>query len=111
VDRRFVPALLLISGGVLVWAAAFLASYAFAAVACARGFADATLLGVAVVPAASGAATLAAAAGIVAVARRALRRSDPPSAAIRDAALVVCVLGAIGVIWNALPPLLVAARC
>ena len=113
-EQRFSAAVFLLTGGVLVWLAAFLAAYVFAAVVCARGFADQTVLGFAIVPAAAGASSLAALAGIAEIAAGALRRpsrQSGPSRAIRDVALVVCLLGATGVLWNALPAFLVAARC
>lgn len=91
------------------WAAAFPAASVFSAVACSRGFADATVLGLGIVPAVAGLANLAAFSGIAAVATVAHRCSVPP--ALRHVALVVCLLGAAGVLWNVLPIVLVAARC
>src|SRR3546814_6226724 len=46
--------------GRLIWAAHFLLIYGFAALACARGFADVRLLGAGVVPLIVGAATAVA---------------------------------------------------
>ena len=109
VERRLFPTLFMLTGGVLIWAAAFLAAYAFSAVACARGFADATVLGLEIVLAVAGLASLAAFAGIAVVAAVAQRSSVPP--ALRHVALVVCLIGTAGVLWNALPIVLVAARC
>src|SRR5262245_43862642 len=107
--QRFSPTVFMLTGGVLIWAAAFLAAYVFTAVACARGFADATLLGLAIVPVAAGIASLAAVAGIAAVSAIARRRNVSP--VLRDVALVVCLLGGVGVVWDALPAVIVAARC
>lgn len=48
-QHRFTTTTFLLTGGLLVWMADFVFVYVFAAVACARGFADATLLGLPVV--------------------------------------------------------------
>lgn len=41
-SRGFAGTLLYVTGGILVWAANFLVTYVFTAVACARGFASGT---------------------------------------------------------------------
>jgi len=113
-EQRFSGIVFTLTGGLLIWAAAFLGAYVFASVACARGFANAAVLGIAIVPAGVGVASFAALAGIGAVTANILRRSsraNDASPAIRDVALIVCLLGATGIVWNALPAFIVAARC
>ncbi|MBA3326158.1 MAG: hypothetical protein H0T41_13115 [Rhodobacteraceae bacterium] len=68
---RALPRLLLLLGGLLVWGAHFLLIYVFAALACARAFADARLFGVGVVPATILAATVAALLAVAWLRRRA----------------------------------------
>jgi hypothetical protein len=67
---RFPRTALFIAAGLLIWAADFLFIYIFAAVACARGYADATVLGLGIVPLASGLATLIAGAASLAIITR-----------------------------------------
>ena len=109
VEPRIATTFFTLAGGVLAWAAAFLASYVTAALACARGFADTTVLGLEIVPLAVGVASFAALAGIAGVAAKA--RAGAMDAALREVALIVCLVGVAGVLWNALPALLVGARC
>jgi hypothetical protein len=59
-ERSFAPRLLLASASLLVWGAHFLFIYIFAALACARAFADLRLIGVGVVPLAILTSTIAA---------------------------------------------------
>jgi hypothetical protein len=68
----------------LIWAADLLLVYVFAAVACARGFADVQVSGVGIVLFAQFVSFLAAA---------------------------LAALGMIGIVWTALPPVLLAADC
>ena len=49
-NRALTPRLLFLTGGLIIWAARFLFAYIFTALACARGFADITILGVGIVP-------------------------------------------------------------
>ncbi len=49
-QHRFAPTTFLICGGLLAWMAAFMLVYVFAAVACARGFADIRIMGLPIVP-------------------------------------------------------------
>lgn len=60
VERSFALRLLLASASLLVWGAHFLFIYIFAALACARAFADLRLIGVGVVPLAILTSTIAA---------------------------------------------------
>jgi hypothetical protein len=48
-QHRFTPTMFLVAGGLLAWMADFVLVYVFAAVACARGFADASVFGLPVV--------------------------------------------------------------
>ena len=107
--QRLSRTIFMLTGGVLIWAAGFLAAYVFAAVACAGGFADASVLGLPIVPAAVGLTALTAFAGIAALAAKARASDIAPT--LRHVALVVCLLGAAGVLWNALPAVIVTARC
>jgi hypothetical protein len=113
-EPRLTPVAVLLAGGLLVWAGVFLFSYVFAALACARGFAGARFAGFGVVPVAVTVATLAGLFAIAILATRARRQSDSSAGrrpALRAIALFVCVLAATGLVWNALPAILVSAGC
>lgn len=69
----FTATTLLILGGLLVWMADFVVVYVFAAVACARGFADVSWLGVPIVTATTIVASLIAGAITVLLVRRGYR--------------------------------------
>jgi hypothetical protein len=115
---HFARAIRLLCGGLLVWAALFLFTYIFAAIACARGFSYALWFGLGVVP-----LILLLAAGIslgvlYVIARRAdrlqdgiARRSDDTRRVVSHVATLVCALALIAIAWNALPVLLTASRC
>ncbi len=60
VKKGFAPRLLLASAGLLIWGSHFLFIYIFAALACARAFADLRLLGIGIVPFAIGISTVVA---------------------------------------------------
>ena len=115
----FAPRIFLITGGLLIWAASFLVNYVFAAVACARGFADVQWLGIGLLTLVLTSVNLIAIAGLALVAMRARRvgrASFAPGMATRDGAAasiacIVCLLGGIAIAWNALPPLLVGTHC
>ncbi len=83
-DRSFTRTAFVVWSGLLIWAADFLLVYVFAAVACARGFADVQVSGVGIVLFAQFVSFLAAA---------------------------LAALGMIGIVWTALPPVLLAADC
>ena len=72
-QHRFAATSFLIFGGLLVWMADFVFVYVFAAVACAKGFADASLLGLPVVTVVTLLASLLAGVVTVLVARRGYR--------------------------------------
>src|SRR3546814_15575902 len=69
--------------GLLIWAAHFLLIYGFAALACARGFADVRLLGAGVVPLIVGAATAVAILAVAAMLLLALLGPGKENAAAR----------------------------
>jgi hypothetical protein len=115
-EPRFAPAAAWVWGGLLSWAAYFLAIYVFAALACERGFAGTRLAGVAVVPLAAVLGllvTLAVNARLALVARARLRASpERPSSAFRDfLAWALALLGALALVWTALPLLLLQTGC
>ena len=103
------------TAGVLIWAADFLFIYVFAALACARGFASHSVLGVGIVPFASAVST-AVAVGATLWALRALRRTVSAEAAAERAfrarmTLAVILLGLIAVGMTALPGVMVRGTC
>ncbi|HWK50400.1 MAG TPA: hypothetical protein VNR40_10965, partial [Steroidobacter sp.] len=71
--RPFTRTAFLILGGLLVWMADFVIVYVFAAVACARGFADVSWLGVPIVVSMTLLISLIAGAVTVLIARRGYR--------------------------------------
>lgn len=75
-QHRFTATSFLVVGGLLVWMADFVFVYVFAAVACARGFADVSLLGLPVVTLATLLSSLIAAAITVLIVRRGYRLSS-----------------------------------
>ena len=99
--------------GPLIWAAHLFALYAFTALACARRFADLSWLGVGVVPwAISGATVVAAAATLLAIrlALRDRRRSNGnASHFLHWLTAALGGLALLGILWEALPALLVPA--
>jgi hypothetical protein len=72
-QHRFTATTFLVLGGLLVWMADFLFVYVFAAVACARGFADASALGLPVVTLATLISSIVAGAITVWIIRRGYR--------------------------------------
>jgi hypothetical protein len=107
-------AVLLSLAGLVIWAGHFTANYAVSAVACERGLAGRALLGVPIVPLWVGLTTLAALALLALVLRPALRL---PGARVVDGgeaeprftrwfAGSSAVLAAVGVVFQAVPVLL-----
>ncbi|MCC6534779.1 MAG: hypothetical protein IT531_19715 [Burkholderiales bacterium] len=112
--------LLLLTGGLLIWAGLFLFSYILAALACARGFADSAWLGVGVVPLGLVLAAVAAMAGLLRLIRHArrlgarvqhARRLDDTAGVSADVARMVCLLAAIAIAWHVLPVLISGTHC
>lgn len=108
---RFVPALLFMFAGLLVWAAHLLAVYVFTAIACARGLGRAQFLGLDAVPlfvlAATAAAALALLAILVAAFRMPSEGGDWPRF-LRWIAGAGAGLSLVAVLWQGLPALLVS---
>lgn len=72
-QQRFATTAFLLLGGLLVWMANFVFVYVFAAIACARGFADASVLGLPIVTMMTLLASLLAGAVTLSIARRGYR--------------------------------------
>lgn len=77
-QHRFTATSFLIFGGLLVWMADFVFVYVFAAVACAKGFADANLLGLPIVTVVTLLASLLAGVITVLILRRGYRLHNAP---------------------------------
>lgn len=121
IEPRFPRTTLKVTAGLLIWAADFLFIYVFAALACARGYAHATVLGFGIVPFVSTVATAvaagASAAVIIAGAHRAATAASPASDDATTSmflgrlAMIVAMLALIAVALTGLPGLLVAQTC
>jgi hypothetical protein len=117
VAHRFTPTAFLIWSGLLIWMGNFLFAYSFAALACARRFAETEILGFAVVPLVSTASSILSGLAIVAVMWTRVRRlreeasADANSRFISFVTLGVGGLALLALVWIALPPLLANARC
>jgi hypothetical protein len=114
VQHRFTPTTFFIMGALLTWMAHFTVIYVFAAVACARGFADLTVLTLPVVPAFTIAASLLAVAITVALVHRGyshLRRTalDEHTRFIGFVAFATGAIALVGLVWLLLPALVVTA--
>jgi uncharacterized membrane protein YhaH (DUF805 family) len=98
------------AAGLLIWAADFLFIHIFAAVACARGFADLTVLGAGIVPLASFVASvlaLVATGAIIAMGVRRAREGDPSNGAfVGSLAAIAALLALIAIVFTGLPGLL-----
>jgi hypothetical protein len=95
----------------LIWAAHFLAIYAFTAIACERGLASTRVLEIGIVSWAIGVATLAAAVAIVMLIRAAMRGGahsrDGALAFVHWISAATAGLALVAIVWEALPVLLV----
>ena len=107
---RFPLTALFTAAGLLIWAADFLFIYIFAAIACARGYADLTVFGAGIVPLVSFVATVAAlvATGLVirAGARRAGTGGPSSGAFLGGVAAIAALLALIAILFTGLPVLL-----
>ena len=116
-QHRFASTTLFIGSSLLIWMADFLFVYVFAALACARGFANSELFGISIVPLVTTASTLLAAlatAAVIWMAASRLRRkstADRHARFIHRVALGAGVLALLALAWLALPPLIAVARC
>lgn len=113
-ERSFAPRVLLASAGLLVWGAHFLFIYVFAALACARAFADLRLIGIGVVPLAILASTVAALLLLAGLAVRAWRTENRVLAAdpdtprfLRHLGAALTVYSAAAILLQALPALII----
>jgi hypothetical protein len=103
-----------LTGALLAWAADFLFVYAFAAVACARGYAGNTVAGIGIVPFASIAASLVAAGLTFWLLRAAARDKAEKHGNTLFTSTTVLAVGAlamIAIVLTALPALLVRGVC
>ena len=101
--------------GLLVFAAYFIATYVFVALACEHGFAQLRLAGISVVPLAAACGlfvALTVTAALAVAARKHLRTGRPRVTAFADfLAWALALLGVLAMIWTALPPLLLRTGC
>jgi hypothetical protein len=103
-------------GGLLVWMAAFVAVYVFAALACARGFADVSWAGLPIVTLMTLLASLLAGAATIAIVRRGYRlqkeaTTDEPSRFIGFVALASGGIALIALMLLVLPALFADIQC
>ena len=114
-EPSFARTTVLVTAGLLTWAADFLFIYAFAAIACARGFHDRDVLGVGLVPVVSAAATMVAASVTAALVIHAMRGRRRPAGETRvfvvGAAIGAGALALIAILLTGLPGLLVRGTC
>lgn len=116
-DRhKFTPTALLIWSGLLIWMADFLFVYVFAALACARRFADADVLGVGIVPFTTIIVTAVAGLATAAVTWSAARRLQQASTDRHSRFIFFVTAGAgglalIGLLWVAIPALVLSTNC
>jgi hypothetical protein len=108
---------LLTLGGMIAWAVQFTIVYGATSTLCGRGWADATLLGIGVVPFAifsTTLVTLAAAAILLIVSLRAERqwRDQPASATdvfLSQTGVLINGLSLIAILWNGVPAFILPA--
>lgn len=113
-EHRFLSTTLFIAGSLLIWIADFTIVYVFAALACARGFADVRVLGLPTVPVVTILSSIVSAiATFVLFHKAALILRDTAASEhsrfIGFVALTTSVLAMIALVLLALPPLIVSA--
>lgn len=113
-QRRFTSTTFLLTGALLVWLADFAIVYVFAAVACARGFADLEAFGLPLVPAVTTLASLSAGVVTVWLLRRGYRTHhataiDEHGRFIGFVTLTTSAIALIALVMLMLPPLLISA--
>lgn len=114
---RFTPVALFICGSLLIWAGDFLAAYVIAALACAKGWIELTVVGVPLVAFVGTVLTLAACLGTIAILRFAVKRlqaSGQLDASMRFIYFLAAALGMlalIAILYTALPAWLLATEC
>ena len=101
-----------IFGGLLIWATDFVVTYAFVAIACARGFAAATLVELPLVPLITTSIHVLAITGIALTLRRAVARGrnlgEGNAGLVQFLAVSLSTLALLAILWGSLPPLLQA---
>jgi hypothetical protein len=111
--HRFTPTVLLLCGGLLLWAADFIVIYCAAAVVCAKGYVHVQLFGLPLVTLLTLAVTLLAGIATVVLIRRALTQLRMPESGngsesfIQFVALCVGGLGLLAILFNAVPAVLI----
>lgn len=105
-------------GGFLIWAAHFAVVYGFTALACARGFASAQVVGLNTVSLVIGATTLLAVLGLALSLRRTFQTPMPagsddasttPPSFTRYTTVAIAALALVAILWQALPVLFLPA--
>jgi len=104
-------------GGLLAWAAQFTILYGVTSAVCAREWADATLLGIGVVPATVVGTTLAAFAATAVVllySLRTYRQLEAEGASVADvflnqAAVLISGFSLVAILWHGLPAFILPA--
>jgi hypothetical protein len=115
--RRFTPTALFVCAGLLIWAADFLLVYVIAAIACAKGFAGVTVLGLPFVAVVGTVLTLAACLATAVVLRigvRHLQANGSLGQSVRFIYFLAAAIGAISLIailFNAIPAWVLGAQC
>jgi hypothetical protein len=112
-EQRFGATTFFLTGGLLIWLTTFCFVYVFAAVACARRFADVQIADVGIIPLTTTLASLlagAATAALITFARKRLRdeQVDAHARFIDFVALAVSAIALVALVWLALPPLMIA---
>jgi hypothetical protein len=105
-----------VAAGLIAWAVQFTVIYGVAAIACARGYGDASIAGVGLVHSAIVGATLLALAVTAAILVMALRDrrnrnadTHPTDRFLADTTLAISALSLVAIFWQGLPALFVPA--
>lgn len=110
-DRHFALTSLVMLSGLLVWSLQFGLLYGFNALACARGFATAQVLGLGLVPVTVALVTAACCLLTVVIAVKQLRRragdERPGSEFVRITTVLIGALAVLAMIWTGLPAAIV----
>ncbi len=115
--HRFTATAVFICGGMLIWAIDFLALYVIAAIACAKGFASATVAGMPIVAFVGTLLTIGAVVGTIVLLRIGTRRLADNGRLDESLRFIYFLVAAIGmlaliaILYNALPAWLLATEC
>lgn len=112
----FTQSFLYLTGGLIIWAVRFLAIYPFTALACARGWSQASLAGIGMVPLVMSLSAIVAVLGCAAILLRALARMGDRSSDeiaqnarfVHVVAASVAALAILAMIWETLPVLFIS---